>query len=438
MATNRYVVLGLANVGSTWFREVGRWATAAAIPVEFVKCVSAEEVRARIGSGRSFSAVLLDSGMTGIDRDLLDIARLSGAAVLVVDDGRASRDWASLGATAVLPEDFHRGELMDELDRHGRPMDRHDNVVGTIPTDVPAPDWSGRLIAVTGGSGAGASTVAMALAQGLGADPRYADLTLLADFALDADQAMLHDARDIVPGLQELVEAHRTGNPTLTEIRSLVFDTTDRGYHLLLGLRRHRDWTMLRQRALSATVESLTRSYRAVIADVDPDFEGEDEVGSADVEDRNLLARSAVRRADLVLAVGQPTTKGLHDLLRVLGDLVGFGVDPAQILPVMNRSGRVARQRAQITAAFGDLVKPIASGLPSPLHLPHRRTMEATVRDGARLPMQLAQPLQGTVTSILDHLETRSAERTAADPAPIEPGSLGHFVDDDYLDGEAS
>lgn len=440
MVGSRYVVLGLANVRSTWFRDVGRWATAAAIPVDFVKCVSVEEVRARLGSGRSFSAVLLDAGTTGIDRDIIDTARQSGAAVLVVHDGRAQRDWLALGATSVLPEDFHRAELMEELDKHGRPLDRSENGTGAnAGVDIPAADWSGRLVAVTGGHGAGASTMAMALAQGLGDDPRFADLTLLADMALGADQAMLHDARDIVPGIQELVEAHRTGSPSLAELRSMVFDTSARGYHLLLGLRRHRDWTVLRRRALTAAIAALTRSYRVVVADIEADFEGEDEVGSADVEDRNLLARSAARRADLVVAVGTPTTKGMHDLLRVIGDLTAFGIDPTRILPVLNRSTRPGRQRAEATSAFGDLVAPITTKLPSPLHLPERRRMEEAVRDGIRLSDQLTTPLAAAVTTMLDLRSPASeTDGLAVEPVAIVPGSLGHFADDDFLDGEAS
>lgn len=437
MAANRYVVLGLANVRSTWFREVGRWATAAAIPVDFVKCVSVEEVRARLNSGRSFSAVLFDAATTGMDRDLIDIALQSGAAVLVVDDGRASRDWLALGATALLPEDFHRGELMDQLDRHGRPLDRSEDqpTSGTL-TDITSADWSGRLVAVTGGHGAGTSTMAMALAQGLAEDPRYADLTLLADLALHANLAMLHDARDIVPGVQELVEAHRTGNPSLAEVRNLVFDTGIRGYHLLLGLRRHRDWTVLRQRALHAALASLTRSYRVVVADIEADFEGEDEVGSADVEDRNLLARTTVGRADLVVCVGAPTTKGLHDMLRVIGDLVAFGVDPVRIVPVLNRSARAAKARAELAAAFGELVSPITASLPSPLHVPERRKMEETVRDGVRLPEQLTRPVTAAVTAMLDQ-RSAATEPEGVAPVRVLPGSLGHY-EDDRLEGEAS
>ena len=340
MSSHRYAVLGLAGVRAVWFREVGRWSTAASIPVDFVKCVSPEELRARLVGGRAFSAVLVDAGTTGLDRDLIDATLETGAAVCVVSDGRNARDWTALGATAVLPEDFHRGELMDELERHGRPLDQAEVVV-SASNETPHTSWSGRLVAVTGGAGAGSSVMAMAVAQGLAADPRYTDLTLLADLALHADLAMLHDARDIVPGLQEMVDAHRTGTPGLADVRAMVFDTEARGYHLLLGLRRHRDWAFLRQRAVIATLDGLVRSYRMVVADVDADLEGEEETGSIDVEERNVLARATMQRADLVVAVGRSTMKGLHDLLRVTNDLVSFGVEPERILPVLNMAGRV-------------------------------------------------------------------------------------------------
>src|SRR3954462_6786779 len=106
MRGERFVAIGLARARSGWFSEVARWSTSAAIPVEFVKCVTVEEVRARLASGRAFSALLVDGGLSGVDRDLLDEARSCGCAVVVVHDGRVDRDWSLLGATTVLPSHF--------------------------------------------------------------------------------------------------------------------------------------------------------------------------------------------------------------------------------------------------------------------------------------------------------------------------------------------
>lgn len=47
----RFVVVGLARSRSRWFGELARWATAGAAPVDFVKCLTAEEARAVIGTG---------------------------------------------------------------------------------------------------------------------------------------------------------------------------------------------------------------------------------------------------------------------------------------------------------------------------------------------------------------------------------------------------
>ena len=90
MAGDRYVVLGLARVRAGWFGDVTRWATSAALPLDFVKVVSLEEARARVRSGRPFSAVLVDAGLSALDRDLVELAAGHGCAVIAADDGLRS------------------------------------------------------------------------------------------------------------------------------------------------------------------------------------------------------------------------------------------------------------------------------------------------------------------------------------------------------------
>ena len=343
MRGERYVALGLAHARSAWFSELARWSTSAVIPVEFVKCVTLEEVRARLASGRAFSALLVDGGLPGVDRDLIDEARSSGCAVIVIDDDRVRRDWLALGASAILPPELNRSGLLDVLEAHSVAIGRGDVLPPIDSGTVASGSWRGRLIAVTGAGGTGASTAAIALAQGLGNDVRYGGLVLLADFALDADQAMLHDAGDVVPGVQELVEAHRNGEPATGEIRSLAFSAPDRNYQLLLGLRRHRDWVAVRPRAFDAALDGVRRAYKAVVADIDPDVEGEKQCGSTDVEERNLFARTISAVADVVVVVGLPGAKGMHRLVRLVDALVEHHVEPDRILPVINRAPRNPR-----------------------------------------------------------------------------------------------
>src|SRR5687767_5856859 len=118
MRGERFVALGLAHARSGWFSELARWSTSAVIPIEFVKCVTLEEVRARLASGRAFSALLVDGGLSGVDRDLIDAAREGGCAVIVIEDDRVRRDWLALGASAVLPPELSRAGLLDVLETH--------------------------------------------------------------------------------------------------------------------------------------------------------------------------------------------------------------------------------------------------------------------------------------------------------------------------------
>jgi hypothetical protein len=423
----RFVVLGLAHPRSTWFRDVAHWATSAALPVEFVQSMSVAELRANLGSGRAFSAVLVDGGLPGVDRDLLDAARHVGCAVLVVTGPRPGHDWPALGANTVLAPDFDRTALLDALETYSVRVGRGDDIA-LVPAR-PSNGWRAPMVAVTGASGAGSSTVAMAVAQGLAADARHGGMTLLADLDLDADQAALHDARDVVPGVVELVDAHRAGQPSADEIRALTFRVPSRGYHLLLGLRRHRDWIALRPRSFEAAVDGLRRSYSIVVADIDPDLEGEAECGSVDVEERNLMARTVASMADVTVIVGQPGLKGTLGLVRVVNAVLQFGVPSERVVTAVNRSPRAPKARAELSRALAELTARGGPGsMASPVFLPERRHLETIIRDVAPLPGPLVSPVTAAVQAVLAK-GLAAAAPTVAEPARVAPGSLGSWTD---------
>ena len=428
MAAERFVVLGLAPARSVWFRSVGLWANSGALPAEFVRCISAEEVRARLGSGRAFSALIADAGLPAVDRDLVAAASAAGCAVLVVDDGRATRDWRELGAARGLAPSFGRDERVAALTSCAHPVRRGD----ADPSDLlsrPAPvAWRGAVAAVTGSGGTGVSTAAIALAQTLADDVRHGGMVLLADLRLRAEHAVLHDAGDVLPCVQELVEAHRSGQPTADDVRSLAFAVPQRRYHVLLGLRRARHWPAIRPQAFEAAFDSLRRAWGVVVCDIDADLEGEADAGSMDIEERNVMARTAAAQADVVFALGLPALKGVHSLVRVLDDLIAFGTDPARIVPVINRAPRSARARAGLAAVLADLCGPFAGGrLMNPIHLPERSNVEADLHDGARLPSALGAPLAGAFKALLDRPRL---EPVSASPEPVRPGSLGQWTEE--------
>ena len=421
MNGDRYVVLGVGRPRSEWFRSVSQWATSSALPAEFLKCVSIEELRSRLASGRAHSAVLVDATLPGVDRDLVDSAREAGCSVLVVDDGHARRDWKALGVAAVLPAALTRELLLDALATHAELVGRAGSSVVDLAHDVDDGPLAGSVAAVCGPGGTGASTVASALAEGLAPSGRV----VLADLALHAEQAMLHDVRDVVPGIQELVDAHRSRRLTDDEVRGLTFDVVDRGYHLVLGLRRARYWSTLRTRAFDAAFASLRRAFDITICDVTADFEGEDDGGSADVEERNHPARTAVRTADVVFAVGRPGPKGLHALVRVLADLAAVDVPPGRVVPVVNLAPRHPRARAEIAAALVELTGTAMGGVPvAPVFLPVRRIDEA-VRDVMPMPSPLPATLAGAFHATVRRLGRAPTRRHEHEPELVRPGSLG-------------
>lgn len=412
---DRYVLLGLASARAAWFRGVAAWATAASLPAEFVKCVSAEEVRARLASGRPVSAVLLDGRLPEVDRDLVDRARHAGAAVFVVDTGRGERDWVALGVHRVLPAELDRRTLLDALAACAPVVSGHERLPGD-PLPAAGPVASGRVVAVCGPGGTGVSTVAIALAQGLASSGDV----VLADLALHAEQAALHDARDVYPGVQELVEGFRSGRLSSAEVRAMTFSVVERGYDLLLGLRRARAWSTLRPRAFEAALYGLRGAYSTLVCDVDADVEGEEEGGSADVEDRHVMARTALRTADAVFVVAVPGMKGLHAAVRVLGELRTFGVPAERIVPVVNRAPRSRRARGELATGFAELLGPTA--VAAPLFLPER-DVDAALRDGVRLPSTLVAPLVGACHVVAGR---RSSPAVGAGlvAVPVRPGSL--------------
>jgi hypothetical protein len=424
MTGSRYVLLGLAPARAEWFRSVAQWANAGIVPAEFIKCLSAEEVRARLAGGRPFSAVLVDGGATALDRDFIERTRDAGCAVVVVDDPRRGRDWVALGAVTTLPPQFDRKELLDALEAYVPQIIRADRAPLAVEEMVDE-RWRAPLVAVTGAGGTGASTVAIALAQGLGADVRAGGAVLLADLCHRAELAMLHDARDMVPGVQELVDACRSGQPASETVRALTFGVRDRGYHLLLGLRRPQDWPAVRPRAFAAALDAMRGAFRYVVADVGPEVEGEDETGSVDIEERNTMARATLSSAAAVFVVGTDGMKGVHALAGVATSIVHFGVGPQRIVVVINRAPRGASRRSEVRRCLDALLpEPVVAAMPAPVFVPERHVDDA-LRDGVRLADALVNPLVGACRALIDGAARPEPVRR---PRLVRPGALGRWA----------
>ena len=204
----------------------------------------------------------------------------------------------------------------------------------------------------------------MALAQGLAADPRYAGLVVLADLALDADQAVLHDAGDVVPGLQELVDAHRAGVPTHRRGagRSPGRPSTaaTRCCSACAGIATGRPSVPEPSRPPSTGCGGRTASSSPTSS---PTSRARTSAASSDVEDRNVLARTATARAQAVVVVGLPGAKGVHSLVRVARRRCSSTASiPAASCSSSTGRRATRRARAEITRAVAELTGGLRGG----------------------------------------------------------------------------
>jgi energy-coupling factor transporter ATP-binding protein EcfA2 len=417
--TTQRRVLTLARPRAAWANDLARMSTTGALPIDVITCVSVAELEARLSETAGWTAIVVDGGAAGIDRDLLDRARVHGCAPIVIDSD-ARRPWMSLGAVAVLDEPVQRHDLMTALSRLAP------NADSDVPVAIDLEDNHGRLIAVVGSGGQGTSTLASALAQA-SAKTRPGTVVLV-DGCRRASQATLHGTGDVVPGLPELVEGCRRHGADAQLVRPLVFSIVERGYDLLLGLRRPHEWTMLRPRALEAAIGALRAAYDVVIVDVELDFDGERQTGSVEIEERHVLSRTAVASADLVAVVGRGDLMGLHRLAQSIGDVVDAGVEPSRIVPLVNAAPTSPARRAEYASALAQLCQPMVgrtSDLLAPVFVPWRDDVERVHRQGTQLPRHIVKPLSDIAQM---STTTRRSQRDDA-PVAVIPGSLPEHLE---------
>ncbi len=413
-ASARHVVLAVGAAGDSaqaWFP--------AGADVEVVACENADQARVWLCGSRSWSAVLLGSGHRD-DPDLVAAARRRGVAVLVppppgtVPDGEGCVPWMAAlrsSATPITPGgDVGRcGAALAAVTPPARPV----APAAQGPSPGPAAPTFGRggpgrggLVAVCGPGGTGASTVAAALAGGLAslAGPLGDERVVLADLALRAGQTVLHGLAQGTAGLESLVHAHSRGGLTPRETRAFTSAPSGRPYRLLAGLLCPSHWTAVRPLAFDAALEALRDAFLLVVADVTGDLEGEADTGSADIEDRNHMARRTVADAEAVVVVGQEGPTGRHALRLVQRAMQSHVGDGWRIVPVVNRSsGDPPAGWEQAAIRLGPL---------------------GTIPDADLSAW--GRPVTHAVTAILAR-RPRPAPGSLTGLAPVEPGSIGHW-----------
>jgi hypothetical protein len=383
MTGGRYVVLACTSGDGAWLSGLP--------DVEVVHCTDLDQASVLVRGSRRWSAVLVSGDVGG---SMMQAAGRAGVPVLVVGfvGARPGLVGVSRSASAVLEALYQWAIPVPWARWH---------------PSMPDPLPSGRLIAVCGPGGTGASTVAMALASALSglcaglpggdAGPSGLDAGLvLADLALRAGQAVLHGIKRPTVTVDDLVHAHRLGALGPAQVRDLTLAVPGHPYRLLPGLRQPRHWTAVRPLPFETALAGLRSAFDLVIADVTGDLEGEDDTGSLDVEERNHMARHTLSLSDVVVAVGNPGPTGRRSLDYLVEGLSQLGVDPDRLVTVINRTSVTDR--------------------PGAIALPHLRPNESAA--------DWAGPSSRIVAGLLDRLPVGVAEPALV---PVVPGSIGHW-----------
>lgn len=346
---------------------------------EVVECPSSDAASSTLVAGRRYSAVVTGKA----DAHLGATATRLGVPVVTLDETAMGDLEEAIAALRFVP----RGSWAPILDASDRPEE------------------GGRLVTVCGPGGTGTSTLAAGLAGS-----RLPASVILGDFALHADQAYLHGLPEPAVGLLDLVTLARARPLAAADVA--CHSVPMPGYRLVPGLARPCHWTAVSPPAFDEVLDVARTACQIVVADVTGEFEGESDSGSMEVEERNHMARRCAATADAVVAVGASGPAGWRRLSGIVDDLLDHGVDPARILPVVNRVDNLSA---------GASLRRHLCGLPAPVV-----ELASFATDAPVVPLDrvvtLVAPLVASVSALLTRV--RPPDRITR-PVRVAPGTLG-------------
>jgi MinD-like ATPase involved in chromosome partitioning or flagellar assembly len=390
MAIERYTLAGLSITRSEWFSRVDGWSNSSTLPIDFVKCVSIDELRMRVKGGQNFSAVMVDAEYIQLDRELETFIDSAGA-LLVVIGNESDLTRKELRRSKCLPSTFERTDLARFLAHNCRPSHTFSSIADTLEPPQEKYASASSIIAVTGPGGTGTSTVAMILSQLIGQTSQTSGSVVLLDGKQHPELAMLHDTNVVAPSIHELADACRFAIPSHEKVRDYTFHINSRNYDLLLGAQTSLGWAALRPERIDLTFATLRSAYDVVVADIAPEFDGESTIGSIDIEEHNYISRYIARSAQQIVIVGRDTAKGLFSTARVISDLIRFEVSPNSIqVVIIGERGRRFEFR-KTKAAILDLTDLPRETPVTPL--PYFPEIEAIHHDVSPFPRKITMPL---------------------------------------------
>lgn len=417
-----YAIIGLGRPRSPWFRNITSWANSGALGASFAKAYSCTEVRQQLASSRFWSVLLIDASFSAVAQDVLSDADEMGVPVVFVGSPLAgSSTEITQQHHPVLATDFSRHALAETLSQHARVVGLPDarEITQAITS---ATTWKGSLIGVTGPGGTGASTVAMALSQHLGAEAIDPGSVVLVDATRNAEQSVLHNIAQVTTSIEDLIEANRLRLDEPDNTKALASDLDNRGYSLIAGVRKASAWTTFGRSSIDRSLEALRSAFIHSVVDITADFETRASCGSADIEDRNGLSLATARACDLLVIVGAPGVKGTYSTWQILRDLLDIGVDAQRVMVLFNACPRSPLARRNMASALGSFL-PASTDLGG-VHFTGQHNLEPALVDATPLPAKFVKQAGEPVRK---QLEVLGKSQVDDRPVLIEPGSMGIF-----------
>ena len=339
------------------------------------RCVDLAELLSAASAGLA-RAALLSADLQRLDRDAVERLGMAGVAVVgLVDpgDAAAGHRLRLLGVVHILaadsaPEAVAAAVAAAVADLADRPEVVPATAAGDPGGALPSPPGpldlppkseddeptASRIVTVWGPNGApGRTTVAVTLAAELAAAGQQ---VLLVD--ADTQGASVAQSLGLLDESAGLAAASRAANAGALEVRVLarLAPVVLPRLRVLTGLPQPRRWHEIRAPALDEVWRLARRLADWTVIDAGFGLESDEEASfDTTAPRRNAATLSAVRTADLVVAVGSGEPLGLQRLVRGLQDL-------AEVLPP-GTATRVVVSRVRRSAIGGDPGERIGTAL---------------------------------------------------------------------------
>jgi MinD-like ATPase involved in chromosome partitioning or flagellar assembly len=323
-------------------------------------CATAAELAALVATGGVDYAVVVARPRYLTDR-LLTEADAAGVRVIALVDGEPDRALAAaLGLYETTPADssWQQIELL---------------MVGSAIPAAPQPAASarGRVIAVWGPAGApGRTSVAITVAAELARSERS---VVLAD--VDTHSGSVAPAiglLDEAPGFAAACRLAAAESLSAQELDRIAehYISAAGSFRVLTGIGRPSRWPELSAERVAATIAACRQWAQYTVLDTGASLENDEEISSdLFAPHRNAATVTALREADVVIAVGTGDPVGLSRFLRAHVDLIetidSEALEGDRLVVVMNRIRSSAiglnagGQVRQTLLRFGGITAPV-------------------------------------------------------------------------------